>query len=42
LKDSTGYGRKKSQDNLRFYNGIGLVGIRKTTINLSYDTTSQG
>jgi hypothetical protein len=34
------YKRKRSWNNLRYYHGIYLAGLRKTTINLSQDRRS--
>jgi hypothetical protein len=37
-----GCGRKRPWPNLRYYNGIFLEGLRKTTKNLSRDSRSPG
>jgi hypothetical protein len=37
-----GYGRKRSWPNLKYYPGISLEGLRKTTENLSQDNLSPG
>jgi hypothetical protein len=36
------YGRKQLSPNLRYYPGIFLEGLRKTTKNLRQDSQSQG